>query len=145
MPFEIILIASIVIFLNVMDSVTTEIGFRQYPDKELKSESNPLMRRLMLKSRLWSEIVKHCVIPIAIGVCIFYRDLFTLKCFFIILSLVVINNSYIIASRHITKRKIRSPFLMFIKRIHLPDKAVFPTFLIIALGIAYLIVNFIWN
>lgn len=59
---ELLAIAILVMLLNVLDSVTTEIGFRQYPDKDLKGEANPTMRWLMLKNKWLAEIVKQSAV-----------------------------------------------------------------------------------
>jgi len=53
---EVILFALLVMVLNVMDSVTTNLCFKQYPDKELKGEGNPIMRWLMLKNKALKAI-----------------------------------------------------------------------------------------
>ncbi len=34
----------VIIVLNVLDSATTNLAFRQYPDKELKGEGNPFIK-----------------------------------------------------------------------------------------------------
>ena len=144
MSFEIILIASLVIFLNIMDSGTTALCFRQYPDKELKGEANPIMRRLMLKSRVGAEAVKHSFILGFTIYCVISHDIVTLKWFVILLGLVVINNSSILLARYISKRKITSPISKLCNLLHAPHSFGYLVALNIMIGIAFLITRFIW-
>lgn len=144
MTLEIILTTLAVVVLNILDSVTTNIGFKQYPDKELKSEANPWMRYLMLKNKFLAEATKQGVGLIIAGACLYHRDLLPAKYCTILLGLVVVNNSSLILSRLIVKRKINSPFLTLVRRIRLPDKSAFFIFIAFAIGLAYLITNLVW-
>lgn len=145
MPFEILFIATIVILLNVLDSATTALCFKQYPDKELKGETNPFMRWLMLKNKVLAEVLKQGVILALVIYCLVSNDMEVLRLFVIMLGIVVLNNSYVLISRATTKRKIISPLKQLCGLLHLPNKAAYPLVIIIMLGIAYAITQFIWN
>ena len=99
LPFEIILIALITIVFNILDSLTTNLCFKQYPDKELKGEGNPLMRKLMLKNYKLAEAVKHMGVLMLVMFCLVANYIDSLKLLAILLGLVVLNNTYILLSR----------------------------------------------
>lgn len=145
MPFEIILIATTVVLLNVLDSTTTHLCFKQYPDKELKGEGNPFIRRLMLKSKVLALVAKQGVILAIIIYCLVVNDMETLRYFVIIFGIVVLNNSYVLISRAIVKHKTTPPFKQLCKLLHIPDNISYPLLIIILLGIAHAINLFIWN
>ncbi len=57
MSIGIIAFAILTLVFNVLDSVTTELCFRQYPDKQLKGEGNPFMRGLIYRKAKGSLFV----------------------------------------------------------------------------------------
>lgn len=122
MTIEILIMALMVLTLNVLDSVTTHLAFKQYPDKEFKGEGNPLMRRLMLKNKWLAEVVKQLLILAIVSYLLYKIDLDMLHFMAICLGLVVLNNTVVISSRAILKRKVRTPIKMITKFLHIPEK-----------------------
>lgn len=119
----------VALIMNVMDSVTTNLCLKQYPSPILKVETNPFMRRLMLKNRVLAEVVKQLG---AVAIIIIYRnDIQAIKFMCIMLTLVVANNSFIVISRYITKRKVQSPLAALQNVIPYPEALTYP----IAVGI----------
>lgn len=145
MGLEIIIVAGVVLVLNVLDSVTTALCFKQYPDKDLKGEANPFMRKLMLKNKTLAEVVKHIgILIIVIALVVKFNDIQTLRLVAILFGLVVINNLWILVSRAITKRKVASPLKMLFKVVKIPDKYDYIVVVLILLGIAYSVNAVVW-
>lgn len=143
-PLSMIIIAIVIMTLNVLDSVTTNLCFRQYPDKELKGEANPFMRKIMLKNHMFAEVIKQVGV---LGLVIYFlsiKDILTLRYFALILGLVVLNNSYVLISRAITKRKVVSPAENLRILFHIPNKLIYFVAIAIICGIAYAINTLIW-
>ena len=145
MSFEIIIMAITAIILNVLDSATTALCFRQYPDKELKGEGNPIMRWLMLKNKALAEIFKHGIILAIVIYLVISPDINVLRFLIIMLGIVVLNNSYILISRAITKRKTTGPFKYLCRLLHVPGRFSYPLVFITIVGAALIINQFIWN
>ncbi len=142
--FEIILFALVVLTLNVLDSVTTHLAFRQYPDKDLKAEGNPIMRWVMLKSRVLAEVFKHGGV---LAFCIYLvtvNDINSLRLATLILGLAVINNTFIVVSRAITKRKVVTPFERLRRILHFPDKYTYAMTIVVLVGLALTIYVVVW-
>lgn len=142
---ELMAVATLVMVLNVLDSVTTQLCFKQYPDKELKGESNPMMRWLMLKDRRLAEVIKQSVVLGWVIVLFQHRDIYALRFVGIMLGLVVANNIYILVTRAVKRRKVASPLRMLQKVCHIPDSIVYILVIIIIIGLAYLINGVIWG
>lgn len=138
-----ILLALVVITFNVLDSVTTNLCFKQYPDKELKSEANPFMRRLMLKNRALAEVVKQVFVTAIVIYYVVANHTEPLKFLSIMFGLVVLNNSYIYLSRKITKRKVVSPLERLRQFIHLPNSLSYALVMILIFGLSIIIYSFI--
>ena len=136
-----LIFAILAIFMNIMDSVTTELGARQYPDSERKWEANPFARKIMLKSPLLMEILKQVIVTSMVIVLVYAQDIFSLKIIAIALSVVVANNSFIVISRHITKRKIISPAKKLQQIFHTPEKLIYPMMLAVIFGLTALIMT----
>ncbi len=142
---EVILFAVLSVTFNVLDSITTSLCFRQYPDKELKAEGNPLMRYLMLKSSVMAAIVKHALI---IGLVVWYvaiQDIMALRIVAVALGIVVVNNSVVFVSRAVTKRKVVTPIGATRTLLHVPDKYSYPLFLILMFGLVAGIYQLVWR
>lgn len=116
------LVALLVLVLNILDSVTTHIACNQYVDGELKCEGNPFMRKLMLRSGLLAEVVKHGGILALVGWFVVSGNLMSLRYAMVMLGLVVANNAFVVVSRAITKRKVVSPSKRLISLLHVPEK-----------------------
>jgi len=145
MGLEIIIVAGVVLVLNVLDSVTTALCVKQYPDKDLKGEANPFMRMLMLKNKALAEVVKHSIgLAIVVALVVRFNDIQTLRLIAILFGLVVINNLWLLASRAITKRKVSSPLKILFKSIKLPEKYYYIVLVLILLGIAYSVNTVVW-
>jgi len=145
MGVEIIIVAGVVLVLNVLDSVTTALCVKQYPDKDLKGEANPFMRMLMLKSKVLAEVMKHGIcLVIVIALVARFNDIQTLRLVALLLGLVVVNNLWILVSRAITKRKVASPMKMFFKVVKMPEKYHYIVVVLILLGIAYSVNAVVW-
>ena len=91
MDINVIVVACVVLTLNVLDSVTTALCIRQYPDKDLKGEANPIMRMLMLKSRVLAEIVKQGIVLALVIYLVVDSDIGTLRFAGIMLGLSLIH------------------------------------------------------
>jgi len=142
---NVIVVACVVLTLNVLDSVTTALCFKQYPDKELKGESNPLMRVLMLKSRVLAEVVKQGVVLAVVIYLVVNNDIVILRLACIMLGLVVMNNTYVVVSRAITKRRTVAPFKKLINLLRIPDKYAYVIILVILVGLAWIINVVVWG
>ena len=119
---ELIILGATIIILNVLDSVTTHIAFRQYPDKKLRAESNPFMRKIMVKSPLKASLIKHTAVLFIVIYLIICSDWLMLRVIGSILGLVVLNNSYIVIRRAIAKRKTTTPMKLLLHKLHIPKK-----------------------
>jgi hypothetical protein len=145
LTLEIISFAVAVLVLNVLDSVTTELCFKQYPDKELKGEGNPFMRRLMLKNRVLAEVVKQAAI---IGIVIYFLwkcDLTGLRLMTIAFGIVVLNNAFIVISRAVTKRKVISPIKRLVALLHMREKFAYLVVVNIILLLTLAIHELVWG
>lgn len=146
MTIEIVAFALAVLVLNVMDSVTTNLGFRQYPDRELRGEANPAMRWLMLKSKVVAEVLKQGFVIGAVSLILVQDDaLFWLRYVAVMLGLVVLNNTYVFVSRAITKRKVISPLKALEEFLHIPDKYVYAVTVVILLFMTTAICWLLWG
>ncbi len=134
-----VLMGITVMVLNVLDSVTTALAFKQYPDKALKGEGNPFMRRLMLKNRLLAEVIKQGAVLAVVIFGIVFNQVIGLRQLSILLGLVVINNSWIVISRAVTKRKVLGPSRMLQRALHIPNKYLYIVVVVVLGGLAYLI------
>jgi len=142
---NVIVVACVVLTLNVLDSVSTALCFKQYPDKELKGESNPLMRVLMVKSRVLAEVVKQGVVLAVVIYLVVNNDIVILRLACIMLGLVVTNNTYVVLSRTIAKRKGKAPFMMLVDLLRIPKKYTFPVVLVVLVGMAWIINMIVWG
>lgn len=145
MAVEILVVALLVLTLNILDSVTTHLAFKQYPDKELKDEANPFMKWLMRKNGTLAEVVKQFGILALVLWCSLEGDLFSLRFLSLGLGLVVLNNTTIVVSRAITKRKVRSPIKLLTGCLHIPEKYSYVLALAIILPLAFAIDYFVWG
>ena len=136
---EYVLIGLLVMVLNVLDSVTTNLAFRQYPDKELKGEANPFMRKLMLKSSVLAEVFKHGFVLIVVIWAVLSGELATMRVMALILCLVVANNTFVVVSRAITKRKVITPIEKLRRFLHMPDKYTYAMVIGLIGGLAMII------
>lgn len=142
LSFEILLVASLVLVFNILDSVTTALCFKQYPDKELKAESNPFMRKLMLKNGLLAEVVKQGTILVVLAFLLLLNDIFVIRVLAIAFALVVLSNSCIFLARVIKKREVSTPYRLLQKALHIADehfdkyahKVILVAFLCISIG-----------
>lgn len=142
---EMWLVALLVLVLNVMDSVTTSLCFKQYPDKELKGEANPIMRWLMLKNKVLAEVLKQGFVLGFIVWCLFGHELSTLRMATVMLGLVVLNNTYVLVSRVITKRAVASPIKSLRMLLHIPDKYTYLVALAVIFLVGIAIYNLLWR
>jgi len=145
MDFELIAFAIVVMVLNVLDSYTTHLGFKQYPEKDLKSEANPFMRRLMLKNRWLAEVSKQVII---LAMCVFLvitNGIASIRLLALLLGLVVLNNTFIVVSRAITKRKVISPAKRLLGLLRIPDKYAYVVILLVIINLALLINKVVWG
>ncbi len=139
-----IVIAVVALILNILDSVTTHLCFKQYPDKELKGEANPIMRLMMLKNRFLAEFVKHVGLLGLVIWLILNEHTETLRLLVIMFSLVVLNNAYIVISRAIAKRKLISPFKALTSFLHIP-KSWHYVVIVVIITILAAVINLLWR
>lgn len=140
----IIVLAGVAIILNVLDSVTTALAFKQYPDKELKGEGNPLMRWLMLRNRKFAEAFKHIAMLILVVCCILFGLSQSIKLLVIMFGLVVLNNSFIVVSRAVTKRRVITPADKLRRILHIPEKYLYLVIVLILIFASRGIYMLIW-
>jgi len=145
LPLESVLFALLILVFNVLDSVTTRLCFRQYPDKELKGEANPIMRWLMLKNQWLSDAVKQVVVIGVVVVLVLARDLFALRIVSVMLGLVVLNNTTTVVSRAVIKREVPSPIKRLRLLLHLPDNFSYPLALAVIFGLSMMIYGLVWG
>ncbi len=142
---EELLFAVLVLVLNVLDSVTTSLAFKQYPDRELKGEANPVMRWLMLKSRTLAEIVKQGFVASLVSYWLVSSNVVSLRIAGIALGLVVLNNLYIVVARALTKKKIASPTKLMMDILHLSEAFAYSTVLVVLCILTAVIYVQIWG
>lgn len=142
---ELLVVAILVMVLNVLDSTTTYLGFKQYPEKDLGSEANPFMRRLMLKSKWLAEIVKQGGVLAIVIVLFIHIDIYSMRLVGLLLGIVVLNNAYIIISRAIMRRKVISPTKALQKKYHIPDSIIYYVMVTIIIILAYTINGLVWG
>lgn len=142
---EILVIAILVMVFNVLDSATTHLGFKQYPEKDLKSEANPTMRWLMLKNKWLAEIFKQVGV-LAIVVFLFLNnEIWSMRVVGIMLGLVVLNNTYVIVSRAIMRKKVISPVKALQRFCHIPERLVYFVAVLIIIVWTYMINGIVWG
>ena len=134
-----VLMGITVMVLNILDSVTTALAFKQYPDKALRGEGNPIMRGLMLKNRLLAEVIKQSAVLAIVIFGLIFNQVVGLRQLSILLGLVVINNLWVVISRAVTKRKVLGPSKILQKTLHIPDKYLYIVVVVVLGGLAYLI------
>ena len=141
---ELILTGFIVMLLNVLDSVSTSLAFKQYPDKKLEGEGNPFMRGLMLKSRNLAELVKQGGVLIIVALLVMLIEIEALRLIGILLGIVVLNNSFVIVSRAIVGYQLQTPFAAMEKALHIPESISYFVAVVIIIGLARLISVVVW-
>jgi len=141
---ELLIVAILVMVLNVLDSTTTYLGFKQYPDKELKGETNPFMRVLMLKSKWLAEVVKQGGVLAIVIVLFLDNEIYSMRLVGLVLGLVVLNNAYVIISRAVMRRKVISPGRGLQELCHMSGNITYFVMMTIIICLALLINNFIF-
>ena len=106
---DLILIGGVVVILNVLDSVTTELVDR-LPQHLQAEESNPFMKKWLENKPMSAHIFKQVAVIAIVAFMIVQGDMRIMMMVAVLLGLVVINNTYIWLGRKITKRKIHTPF-----------------------------------
>lgn len=137
--------AGVVMVLSVLDSYTTHLCFKQYPDKELKGEGNPIMRRLMLKNRVLAEVFKH---GFTFAICIWLvitNEMDTIRLLALALGLVVLNNAFVVVSRAITKRKVATPAERLRRALHMREKLTYVVAILMVFCLAVIINSVVWG
>jgi len=134
-----ILAGGVVLVLNVLDSITTTIGLKQYPTRTLEGELNPFMRILMRRNKILAEVLKQVVVLTIVVWNIVEGRVEGLIFLGIMLGLVVVNNSWIIMSRAVIRRKVISPIRELQSVLHLPNWCLYPLVMVILVGLTYLI------
>ena len=132
---EYLLIGGAVILFNVLDSVTTELGFR-LPEHLRAKESNPLAKPWLEKHPNGFHAFKQLTM---IGMVIWLVAVEAIQALVVVaimLGLVVINNSYILVGRKITKRKINTPFYVACKVCHIHNNLMFVVWVLFTLAVA---------
>lgn len=144
MTIELASTALVVITFNVLDSVSTHLCFKQYPDKELKAEANPIMRWLMRKNKALAEIFKQVGVLSVVIYLIFSDSPETIRLLAIMLGIVVLNNTYIYVSRAITKRKVITPISKLFTFLRIPKFFSYILILFIIICLSVWIYSLIW-
>ena len=135
------LVGAILITFNILDSVTTHIALYKLPDDLKAKESNPLMARMFVRHYKLAQGVKHAVVFIAAAFLIIDKDLFSLEVLATLLSLVVINNTYILIFRKVMGKRVDSPVRRLQRLLHIPDKFYYVLVGVIFIGLSLLIVS----
>jgi len=110
----VILFGVLIVVLNVLDSVSTRLCF-SLPEGLKGRESNPIMASLMEGDYLIAELVKHFGLLLMVTYWVYRQDVEVLLAVTSVFGLVVLNNSFIYATRRIVKKKISTPFGIFSK------------------------------
>lgn len=142
---NLLVLAVVVVLLSVADSVSTAYCFKQYPDKELKGEANPLMRGLMLKNRWLAEGAKLSFVLILVAILFVVNDIKTMRLAVFLFGLVVLNNTYVGVSRAIAKREVITPAKKLKKLLHIPDKYLYVAMMALLVSLALSIEGVIWG
>ena len=139
---ECLLLGGAIIMFNVLDSVTTELGFR-LPEHLRTEESNPFVKIFLKDHPIYAHTVKQVAIIAIVAFLILVGDMRIILMSAVMLGLVVANNTYLWLGRKITKRKIPTPFYCACKACHIPDNCMYFVWvaltLLIAFPIAYLL------
>jgi hypothetical protein len=129
----VVLLAVAVIVLNVLDSITTYIGLYRMPPGLGGVEGNPLMAWLGSRKFSVATAIKQSV-GVGIAVAGFLTQAeFGLIVVVILYSLIVMNNTYILVRRAITRKPCRSPLVIVTDLLHIPEALRFPSILCLLL------------
>ena len=142
---EYFVIAFFVMVFNVLDSVTTHIALNKLPQDIKATESNPVMRGLLIKHPLFAEIIKQGSVIGLITWVVLSHDLFTLKVMMLMLVLVVSSNTYLVVGRKVTRKKIKSPLHKLAVLLHIPNKVHFMFFVTVIFSASFSIAWFLWK
>lgn len=132
---DLIIMGVVVVLLNVLDSVTTELGFR-LPEHLRTKESNPFAKRWLEKSPKSAHLFKQVSVIGIVVFMIMFGDMRIMVMVIVLLGWVVANNSYIWIGRKITKRKIHTPFYKACKACHIPEKYMYFAWVAVAIPTA---------
>ena len=103
------------------------------------------MRWLMLKSKVWAEVFKQSLVMVCITALLLLGDIESLKIAVIMFGLVVLNNTVVVVSRAIAKRKVIAPTKWLITLLHLPERYSYILILIVIVSMAMAIYYFTWG
>jgi len=125
---------------NILDTITTYIGLYKLPVELRATETNPIMNSAFKKIKfLIPNIVKHLVV---IGFVVwewFIKDYTLVQFLALVLVLVVVNNEYVLVSRVIRKKQVRSPIYNVGKVLRIPDKLMYLFIIVVIYGVVYVV------
>ena len=138
-------VCGLAFFFNILDSILTWVALHKLPRKLRAKEINPLMDRLMKKSSLTSNLLKHGFMVGVVTYLILSKAYWASVLLCTTLGLVVLNNSYIVIGRVLTKRKIASPLYYIKKKIRIPKRFEYiffvSTIVVLSVGVTLLVVR----
>ena len=104
-----VLFGVLAITFNILDSVSTHYCLK-LPKEIGGKEGNPIMASLMNGDKLIAEIVKHLGLTMMVFWYFYIQDVEKLIWISLVFGIIVLNNTYIYATRKIFKKKIAAPF-----------------------------------
>lgn len=131
------ILAVLVIVLNVLDSVTTELCLHKLPIGTRGREGNPIMAWVMRKNGVLAEVIKHILI---LGIVIWFvvsKDIISLKFGVLAFSVVVLNNTYVLVVRWLAKKAVATPLRKLQLVCRIPDGLFYLLAIIIIFGSAF--------
>lgn len=135
---DLILIGGVVVLLNMLDSVTTELGFR-LPAHLRSKESNPFMKSFLENHPVYAHTFKQIAIIGIVAFVVLFGDMRIMVMLAVMFGLVVVNNTYIWLGRKITNRKIRTPLYNACKACHIPENCYYFVWVAITVPTAWAI------
>ncbi len=134
---------SLVVVLNVLDSVTTRIGLYGLPVELRAKETNPFMGWVIGKSHLLADIIKQVFVLGLVALYAYWQNLPTLILFAVLLSMIVVGNIYLLVARLVTKRKVNSPLFYLFRLCRIPQQWDYLFVIVIYLPLGMWIMSFI--
>lgn len=126
--------AVLLVVLNVLDSVTTYVGLHKLPEGLQGKEGNPVMAKLLTKWPRLTEALKQLVVAAVAGYLVYQEALFSLVIGLVAFGLVVVNNTYLIVIKLVTRRPHTSPIFHLAKSLGIPKPLIWPFVVITILG-----------
>lgn len=138
-----ILLGLVLIVLNVLDSVTTEIGLNHMPLELRPEESNPWIRGMIKNDNLLSHIIKQTFVVLVALFLIYKQNQLVLLMAVLMFGVVVFENAWIIIIRLLAKKKYGSPLHYLFRLCRVPKRFDYYALLVLLIPSSYIMAKFL--